>query len=185
MTVVAAPPTPVTFAVGAAVAPTATVAVVGVTTTADTAGRGFTVTVADPALDASKVLVAVIVAVPTATPATCPDAETVATAVADELHVTVFAAPLVTLTFAVSCVWSPTTTVTVPGDTETAVTRGVVSGGVDSPPPQAATNTAAPDPSNQREARVQRRRLMETTRNGGDGLTKSGQTGRGAGSLRS
>jgi hypothetical protein len=72
-------------AVRVTVWPTEIVGLEGVTVTVATAGS-VTVTVAVPVLPS---LVAVIVAVPPATPVTTPDEETVAILVALELHVTV------------------------------------------------------------------------------------------------
>ena len=73
------------------------------TLTERTAGRGVTVRLALPLLLASNVDVAVIVAVPTATAVICPVVDTVATAALDVDHVTPVAAPLTTVTLAVSC----------------------------------------------------------------------------------
>jgi hypothetical protein len=143
VTAVDAPPTAVTVAVSGRVCPTFTAGVAGVMATAVTAGAGFTVTVVVPLFVPSKVEVAVMLALPTVTPCTSPLVETVATAGVALLHVTAVGAPLTAATLAVSCVVAPTATDAGEGDTETAVTRGVVSGPgpPDSPPPHAAAAT--------------------------------------------
>ena len=113
--------------------------------TETTAGRGFTVRPAAALFVASNADVAVIVAVPAATPSTCPVAETVATVGADDVQFTALDAPFTTDTVAVNCVCSPTVTVAEAGEIVTAVTRGVVSGGGpdDSlPPPHEAITRA-------------------------------------------
>lgn len=139
VTAVDAPPTAVTVAVSGRVCPTFTAGAEGVMATAVTAGGGFTVTVVFPLFVPSKVEVAVMVALPTATPCTNPDVETVAIAGFELPHVTDVGAPLTAVTFALSWVVAPTATVAGDGETDTADTRGVLSGPgpPDSPPPQA------------------------------------------------
>ena len=102
VTAVGAPPTTATVAVSARFCPTTTVGAAGVIETETTAGRGLTVTCADPLLEASNVDVAVMLALPTATPCTCPLADTVAMEALDVCQVTVVAAPLTALTLAAS-----------------------------------------------------------------------------------
>jgi hypothetical protein len=102
VTLVDAPPTAETTAVSNCVAPTATVALVGVMATTLMAGRGLTVTNDDALFRPSKVDVAVMVADPTVTPDTCPVAETVAAAAFEVDQVTAVDAPLTTATAAVS-----------------------------------------------------------------------------------
>jgi hypothetical protein len=101
---------------------------VGATVTDATgAGAGaLTVTVAEPLLPS---LVAVIVAVPGATPVTTPDGDTVAIAVLLDAHVMarpVSAFPLASSVAAVSVVVCPTTTAAVEGVTFTDATGAAV-----------------------------------------------------------
>lgn len=102
VTAVDAPPTAVTFAANCAVVPTMMAACGLVTVTELTAGRGFTVRRVLPLLVASNVDVAVIVTCPGATAVTWPVGVTVAIAASADDHVTVVAAPLTTMTLAVS-----------------------------------------------------------------------------------
>jgi hypothetical protein len=110
--------------VNVAVDPLAIVVVDGATVTVAT-GTGVTVTADEPDFPS---LVAVIVAVPGATPNTAPDAGlTVATSVLFELHVTtrlVTTVPLTSVTVAVSVVLVPDTMLIDGGDTVTLPTGG-------------------------------------------------------------
>jgi hypothetical protein len=99
-----------------------------VTVTEFTAGCGLTVTVTLPLFVASNVDVAVIVAVPTATPVTSPLGDTLAIVAFDDDQVTLVAAPLTTATAALSCAVAPTATVGFAGVTVTETTAGA--GGV-------------------------------------------------------
>jgi hypothetical protein len=103
VTAVDAPPTAATFAVNCAMVPTMMAACGLVTVTEFTAGRGFTVRRVLPLFVASNVEVAVMVTEPGATAVTWPVCVTVAIAASPDDHVTVVAAPLTTVTLAVSC----------------------------------------------------------------------------------
>src|SRR6267378_759825 len=108
-------------AVSCTLAPTGTLAVAGLTAT-DATGTFVTVTVAVPLWPS---LVAVIVAVPAATPLTRPLPLTVATAVLLLAHVTtrpVSGLPLASFGVAVSCTLAPTGTLAVAGLTATDAT---------------------------------------------------------------
>ena len=108
-------------AVSCTLAPVATVAEAGLTATEAT-GTGFTVTAELPLFPS---LVAVIVAEPTATPVTSPLVETVATAEALVVHVTVrppSGLPLASSGVAVSCTVVPTCTLAGAGLTVTEAT---------------------------------------------------------------
>jgi hypothetical protein len=110
-----APAASFTVAVSAAVPPAWTFAELGSTATL-AMGRGTTVTELVPACPS---LVAVIVAEPGATPVTIPVADTVATAGALELQVTVRSvstAPLASFAVAVSGTAPPTTSDALPGE---------------------------------------------------------------------
>src|SRR5712691_409091 len=98
-----------TVAASCTVAPASTTAVTGLTVTEAT-GTGFTVTVARPVIPS---LVALIVAVPAATPVTRPPVDTVATPRALDAHVTVrplSGLPFASFGVAVSCTVCPTIT---------------------------------------------------------------------------
>src|SRR5689334_17381546 len=114
------------------VAPTATLALAGLSVTEAT---GAAVTVI-AALPLAPPLVAVIVALPAATPETRPAADTVATAVLLDVHVNdgpLIAVPDESAAVAVSCDVRPVPTLAVAGVTVTAATvagGGLVSGPV-------------------------------------------------------
>jgi len=108
-----------------ALAPTASVSLLGETVTEET-GTSVTEMVDVPLFPS---LVAVIVAEPGATAATRPDAETVAAAVALEDHVTVWPEstfPPASRTVAVSCDVLLTLSVAELGETDTDATAGAV-----------------------------------------------------------
>jgi hypothetical protein len=106
-------------------APTVSVSFLGASVTEDT-GTSVTVIVDVPLFPS---LVAVIVAEPGATAVTSPEAETVASAVALDDHVTVRSVstlPPASRTVAVSCDVFVTRSVAELGDTETVATAGAV-----------------------------------------------------------
>ncbi len=120
VTVFAAEPVVTTVGVSGSVAPIAIVAACGATATDVTPADGVTVTVAVPVFVVSNVDVAMIVAVPAATPVTSPLVElTVATAGFPDDHVTVSAATPTAETAAFSCVVCPAITDAVAGTTTT------------------------------------------------------------------
>jgi hypothetical protein len=124
-TEVAAPPAAITVAVSARVSPTTRVAVPGVTATEVTdGGGGVTVTDTDAALVGSPTEVAVILAVPVATPVTTPEVLTLAMVGADEVQVTAVDAPPVTLTVAMRGTVAPTATDGFAGAMATEFTAG-------------------------------------------------------------
>ena len=117
----------------ALVAPTATVALPEMITLVSTGAGLVTVMTAEPVLvTPPAVAVAVMVAVPTDTPVTLPDALTVATDVADELHVTLatIALPSWSLGLATSGALPPATIDCVAGATVTDVNTCVGGGAV-------------------------------------------------------
>lgn len=95
-----------------------------VTATDTTAGAGVTVSGVLPLFVASKTEVAMMVVLPAVRALTCPVAETVATAVLLDDHVTAVDAPLSTVTFAVIWRLLPTTTDGLAGVTTTETTVG-------------------------------------------------------------